>query len=418
METVVYFDCFAGISGDMLLGALVDLGADPEFIQQGLARLGLSGFSLTFSEVKKAGLRATAAQVLVHAGGGLSHPTLATIEQLIRSAGLPAAAENLAVTVFRRLAEAEAAVHGVPQEAVHFHEVGAVDSIVDIVGTALALTALGIRTAYFSPLPTGRGFVQASHGLLPVPAPATLQLLKDAPLYSLDVEGELVTPTGAAFVATLARSFGSMPPLVVRRVGYGAGSRDFPFPNLLRIILGEPLSPGGGVPSFSVGGGMGIFPGLEADQVFLVETNIDDMNPEFYEEIIGRLLAAGALDVFLTPIQMKKSRPATLLSFLAPLDKLDSLAELIFVETTSLGLRYHPVWRRKLRREFRQVETEFGKVTVKVGCLGDRLLNVAPEYEECKKVAASAGVPLKEVYSAALAAARRVLGPSVRNPVW
>lgn len=397
--TIAYFDCFAGISGDMLLGALIDLGVDPDLLYRGLASLGLEGYSLAFSQVKKAGLRGTRALVQVTAAAGVEHRSLATIEQLIRGSTVPPMAQELARAVFRRLAGAEAMVHGIPVESVHFHEVGAVDSIVDIVGSAIGLTSLGITRAYFSPLNTGRGFVRSAHGLLPVPAPATLELLRGAPVYSGDVETELVTPTGAAFVATLSAGFGPLPLMRVLKVGYGAGTKDLPFPNLLRITLGEEQEPLADRWS-----------GLESDRAFMLEANLDDMNPQFYEVVSFRLFEAGALDVFLTPVQMKKSRPGTVLSVLAPPEKVDGLSKVIFRETTTLGLRYYEVSRRKLVREFLNLNTQFGPITIKVGRLGPSVVNVAPEYSDCRRIALERGIPIKEVHGAALQAAWRELG--------
>jgi uncharacterized protein (TIGR00299 family) protein len=291
--------------------------------------------------------------------------------------------------IFTRLAEAEARVHRASVETVHFHEVGAVDSIVDVLGSVYALHLLGVERVVASDLPVGRGFIRAAHGLLPVPAPATAELLKGVPLRNVDVEGELVTPTGAALLVSLASRFGAMPAMRLEAVGYGAGKKRFPFPNLLRVMIGESLDE---IP--------------EATEVTLLEANLDDMSPQLYEHVMERLLQAGALDVYLQPVLMKKGRPAQILGVLCDPAGAGPLTEIMLRETTTLGVRASHCTRRCLEREWRPVATPYGEVRVKIGWLGEQAVTVTPEYEDCRALALARNVPLKEVQAAALAAAR------------
>jgi len=392
---IAYLDCFSGISGDMLLGALIDAGLSLDDLRADLSRLPLAGYEVTAETVTKRGIRAT--RVHVRAENSHSHRGLSHILEAIGEAGLPAEVGCPAGDAFRRLAEAEARVHGTTVDEVHFHEVGAVDAIVDIVGAFCGLYRLGVREVYASPLPLGGGWVDTAHGRLPVPAPATVELLKNVPTYGGPVEAELVTPTGAAVVTTASRSFGPMPPMTVKDVGWGAGGLDLPHPNLLRMFVGEPTE-------------------APRDQrLVLIETNLDNMSPELFGHLMDRLFAAGALDVFYTPVVMKKSRPATEVSVLAEPALTDSLSEILFRETTTLGVRVIEVARRCLDREWRAVETAYGTIRVKVGRLGSEVVNAAPEYEDCRKAAQEHGVPLKTVYEAAqtaFTAARGELPPA------
>ncbi len=378
---IAYLDCFSGLSGDMLLGALVDVGLPLEDLRADLARLPLEGYTLSARQVTKQHLRGT--QVTVEVGHSHHHRGLREVGEIITVAGLPAAVTEPALRIFARLAEAEAKVHGVAVEEVHFHEVGAVDAIVDVVGACIGLHRLGITELSASPLPLGGGWVQAAHGKLPVPAPATVELLRGVPSYGGPVEEELVTPTGAAIVSTLGRGFGPMPPMRLASVGWGAGTKDLPHPNLLRLFVGEPAVK------------------LPEQHLSVIETNVDDLNPEFFEHVMERLFAAGALEVYLTPILMKKSRPGTLVSVLGEPAQVEALSEILFRETSTLGVRVHDVARRCLEREWRAVETEYGPVRVKLGRIGDDIVTAAPEYEECKRLARERGVPVKLVYAAA-----------------
>ena len=384
---IAYLDCFSGISGDMLLGALVDAGLSLEVLKADLACLSLSGYDIKAAKVTKGGIAGT--QVSVEVREEQAHRGLHDILKIIDASSLPEETKETSRRIFTRLAEAEARVHNQPVEDVHFHEVGAVDAIVDVVGACCGLRRLGVTELYSSPLPLGGGWVNTAHGRLPVPAPATAELLKGALLYAGPVQAELVTPTGAAIVTTLCRNFGPMPPMTVSQVGWGAGARDLPHPNLLRLFLGEPAVK------------------AAEQRLALLETNLDDMNPELFEHLMDRLLAAGALDVFYTPIVMKKSRPATLVSVLAEPEKVDALSAILFRETTTLGVRVQEVSRRCLERRSVEVETPYGRVRVKLGLLGAETVTAAPEYEDCRRIANERGVPLKGVYEAAQAAIHR-----------
>ncbi|MCS6845275.1 MAG: nickel pincer cofactor biosynthesis protein LarC [Caldilineales bacterium] len=384
---IAYLDLPSGLSGDMFLGCLVDAGWPLEALQATLSLLPLptGSWSVRAETVHRGPLRATL--VTVATAEAHHHRGLAEIEALIETADLPPSVRAGAIGVFRRLAQAEARVHGVPVEQVHFHEVGALDAIVDIVGAMAGLHALGIEALYASAVPLGPGWVETAHGRLPLPAPATLELLAEvgAPTRPAPGPGELVTPTGAALLAQFAR-FGQ-PALRLQRIGYGAGQRDFPWPNVARLWLGEPADEPAPSP------------------VVQIETNIDDMNPELYPAAVQRLLAAGALDAWLTPVQMKKGRPGVVLSVLAPADREADLAALILRETTTLGVRVHAVRRHEAGRELRTVETPYGRVRVKLKRLGEAVWGAAPEYEDCRQRAESHGVPVRLVYEAAQAAA-------------
>jgi uncharacterized protein (TIGR00299 family) protein len=381
---IAYLDCFSGVSGDMLLGALIDAGLSLANLREDLSRLPLSGYEITAEEVTRAGLRGT--QVHVTADHTHEHRGLADVLDIIGGAELPEEVTGPAEAAFRRLAEAEARVHGTCASEVHFHEVGAVDAIVDIVGAFCGLRRLGVAEVHASPLPVGGGWVDTAHGRLPVPAPATAELLKGVPTVAGPAEAELVTPTGAAIVTTAARGFGAMPAMAVQEIGWGAGGRDLPHPNLLRIFLGESAQT------------------PREQHLVLIETNLDNMNPELFGHLMDCLFDAGALDVFYTPIVMKKSRPATLVSVLADPAQADSLREILFRETTTLGVRTRDVARHCLEREWQKVETEYGTVRIKIGRLGDEMLNASPEYEDCVRLAKERGVPAKVVYDAARAA--------------
>lgn len=387
---IAYFDCFAGISGDMTLGALLDVGADEARFRQELAKLTSVNFDLEITKVVKKGIEATDVHVIT--GHEHHHRHLNDIKEIINSSAITPAAKARALDVFQRLAVAEGAVHGHSPEEVHFHEVGAVDAIVDIVGASILMDLLGVEKVYASPLPMGHGFVEAAHGTIPLPAPATVEILKGVPVYDAGIEGELVTPTGAAIVRSLTSDFGPMPTMKVESVGYGAGKSEFPFPNTLRVFIGEAESAQ-----------------LPGDRVSIIETNIDDMNPEFYDSVFEKLFKAGALDVYLTPIQMKKNRPATLLSVICPPEKVDELSRIVLANTTSFGLRISDAARRCLDRKWETVSTKYGDIRVKIGLMDGQPITASPEYEDCKKAAEAHGVPVKQVYHEALAAKSKIL---------
>lgn len=380
---IAYFDCFAGISGDMTLGALLDAGADETAFRQELGKLQGIKFDLEISKVVKNGIRATDVRVVT--GHEHHHRKLKDVSEIINSGTLSETVKTQAIGIFRNLAEAEAAVHDSGPEEICFHEIGAVDAIVDIVGTAVGIELLGIEQVCASPLPMGRGFVDTAHGKIPLPAPATVELLKGIPIYSAGIEGELVTPTGAAIIRTLASNFGEMPAMTVQAVGCGAGKTDFPFPDVLRLMVGESTE------------------AIPSDRVLVVETNIDDMNPEFYDSVFEKLFKAGALDVYLTPIYMKKNRPANLLTAICPIEQTGEIARTILEETTSFGVRISAAERRCLERKWETISTKYGDIRIKIGMLDGSPVTASPEYEDCKKAAESHAIPIRRVYGEAMA---------------
>jgi hypothetical protein len=378
---ILYCDCSAGIAGDMTVAALLELGVPLEHLRDQLAclPLPLSSYSIDAERVKRQGMVATHFQVRV--GEHQPHRHYTDISGMIEASSLAAGVKERAQRIFYRLAEAEARVHGVEIGHVHFHEVGGVDSIVDIVGTAIALDYLGVTELHVSSLPLGSGWVETAHGRLPVPAPATAELLKGMPVHGDTGPGERVTPTGAAILAALATGFGTPPAMRILGVGCGAGSREFPdVPNILRLVLGEKNGT------------------LHHDDVIVAETHIDDMNPEILGFLMERLLERGALDVAFAPLQMKKNRPGIRLTIISSPSHLDELARMVLTETTAAGIRYYPARRLKLERVMEERETSLGRVRVKVFRDGAGLLRVAPEYEECRQLALERGLPLQEVY--------------------
>jgi pyridinium-3,5-bisthiocarboxylic acid mononucleotide nickel chelatase len=391
----IYFDCFAGASGDMIIGALLDLGADPEKLFAQLATLGLTGYQIKASRVKRSSIAAMKFDVEVDENKQPAR-TLSDIREIIGRSELSEDVKARSLKVFERLAEAEARVHATTIDRIHFHEVGAVDSIIDTIGAMIGLEMLGAERFYASPLRVGRGSVQTEHGLLPVPAPATAELLRGAPVYGGDVDGEFVTPTGAAIVTTLCEEFGPLPEIKIHRVGYGAGSRNpHGFPNALRLVLGEVAD---------------LQQAPREDQtVFVIETNIDDMNPQAYGFVMDRAFSLGALDVFMLSAQMKKSRPGVLLTILCESERLDSITGMLLAETTTLGVRYYEAKRRVLERMIETVETEYGRVRIKVARDAGRTLHFQAEFDDCARLAEQAGAPLLEVQAAASAAYREVL---------
>ena len=392
---VLYFDCFSGASGDMVLGALIDAGVPLAEIRRALGSLAIDPEAVWTEPVVRAGIRATKFCVRgedaghTHAHGAEPHRTLAEIETLIDGSALSAAGRTRSKTLFRRLGEVEAAIHGVTLDRVHLHEVGALDSIIDILGAVHALEYLGADQIVASPLNVGSGTVRAAHGTYPVPAPATLQLLAGAPVYAGAQRAEMVTPTGALLVGGYAATFGPLPRMTVRTVGYGAGARDFPdAPNVLRVVIGEAQAVADATPG----------------RVSVIEAEIDDMTPQLFGMVMESLLAAGALDVFYTAVQMKKNRPGTLLTVIAPPERRAALTGLIFRETTTIGVRYRESEREVLDRETVVVETAVGPIRVKVAHQRGETLNVSPEFDDCVRAAKAAGRPVKEVQALAVRA--------------
>ncbi|MFY9731650.1 MAG: nickel pincer cofactor biosynthesis protein LarC [Candidatus Acidiferrales bacterium] len=386
---IAYFDCFSGISGDMVLGALVDAGADLREIESGLRGLGLENWSMSAEKVQRGAIFAT--HVKVKSGEEHHHRGLSTILKRIEDAHLAPRAAARATKIFERLAEAEARVHNTEVEKVHFHEVGAVDSIVDIVGSAIGFELLGIDEFACSRFDVGGGQVKTAHGVLPVPAPATAELLRGAPTYSSGIERELVTPTGAAIATALATRYEGIPAMTLRAIGYGAGSADLKEKaNVMRLLIGD-----------SAAASESEVSGRWDSPVTVIETNLDDMSPQIYGYFAERALAAGALDVFSTPVQMKKNRPGQLVTLLSEPENVTRLIDLIFSETTTIGIRTYDVRRKTLNREFVPVETPLGSVRMKVSRMNGTILNATPEYEDCQRIAAERGVPLKQVIAAA-----------------
>jgi uncharacterized protein (TIGR00299 family) protein len=390
---VAYFDCPAGASGDMILGALVDAGCPLAALEKALRMLGVSGWRLEAQPVERAGLRGT--HLVVRTDPALRFHDLAALLAPVERSELPDTVKARAEAILRRLAEAESRVHQVPVEAVHFHEVGSLDTLVDVVGAVAGLDALGVETVRVSALPLGGGTVETAHGRLPVPAPATAELLRGFPVYDNGVQSELVTPTGAAILTTLAQP-GPPPAMTLAAQGWGAGTRELPIPNLLRVLLGDAASPDGTL----------------AEPLAAVETTIDDMSPQLYEPLMDRLFEAGALDVYLTPVVMKRSRPGIVLTAFAAPDRTADLAAILFRETTTIGVRWQRFERARLPRELVRVETSLGPITFKVSRLGGRPVTVTPEFEEVRRIARERGLPVREALERARLEGARHLGAS------
>jgi pyridinium-3,5-bisthiocarboxylic acid mononucleotide nickel chelatase len=411
--TILYFDCFSGAAGDMILGALLDAGLPLDGLRRALGSLAIDGDAVWTERVTRAGVSATKFHVRGeappldhahdhehpshrHAEEGSHqheslhrgvHRTVGEIGRLIDGSALSMRAKARAKELFGRLADAEAAIHGTSIEKVHLHEVGALDSIIDIAGTVYALETLAVDRIVASPLNVGSGSIRSAHGLYPVPAPATTRLLRGAPIYSGPQTVELVTPTGALLITAYADSFGAVPPMRLQRVGYGAGARDVPdTPNVLRVLIGESDTT------------------APSTRVVVIEAEIDDMNPQIFGMLIDRLLAEGALDVFYTSIQMKKNRPGTLLSIIAPPGARERLTSTVFSETTTIGVRYREMERECLDRETVTVETPYGQVGVKIARRNGEVMNASPEFEDCARIAAASGRPVKDVQAAAMKA--------------
>jgi pyridinium-3,5-bisthiocarboxylic acid mononucleotide nickel chelatase len=383
-----YFDCFSGISGDMTLGALLDAGLSLAGLRGELLALNVPDWEITTEKVWKNGMAATYAKVKTQ--DTTTHRSLTTILEIIDKSSLAAGVKQQASAIFRKLGEAEAAVHDVPLEKIHFHEVGAVDAIVDIVGACIGFSALGIESFACSPLNVGGGTAKMAHGVLPVPAPATARLLLGKPTYSTGIQKELVTPTGAAIVATLCDSFGPQPPMNVSAIGYGAGTADLEGqPNVLRLMIGEAAAQHSAATS---------------ETIRVLEANLDDMNPQIFGYLLEKALAAGALDVFSTPVQMKKNRPGLLVTILSRLEDETKFQEMLFAETTTLGVRCYSAERRILARQWQTVHTHFGDVRIKVARLNGHIRQASPEFEDCRKLAEAQNVPLQRVMDEAMRA--------------
>lgn len=387
----LYLDCFSGISGDMCLGALVDSGVDSRRLEEDLRKLPLHGWEMRVAKKSSRGITGTKVDIVVR-DSHQPHRLFSDIKEIIMESPLPEKVRKSAFSIFQRLAEAESKVHGVPEDHVHFHEVGGVDSIIDIVGASLALFYLDIERVICSPLPPGRGTVKTQHGLLPVPAPATAELLKGVPLKHLDVEGELVTHTGTAIATTMSEGFGPLPDMKIEAVGYGFGSKDYGIPNFLRVFMGnaeaQPAS-------------------YNRETILVIETTLDDITPETAGHVMERLFLNKALDVFITPVYMKKNRPGWVISVICLPGQRDGILKILFEETSTLGIRWREEKRAVLDRRLEEVDIPYGRIRVKMALSpGGALLKASPEYEDCKKIALEKGIPLIKIYEAALQAAR------------
>ena len=387
---IAYFDCFSGVSGDMCLGALVDSGLPLADLVQGLEVLRLRGFSLRSRRVARGALSGIKVDVLIEKGRDRML-SLRDVRRVLKAAHLPEPVRDRSLAVFDRLAEAEGLAHRTPAAKVHFHELGSLDSLVDVVGTVLGCHLLGVEALYVSAINVGSGTSRSEHGVIPAPGPATAALLKGLSVYAAGPRFELTTPTGAALMATLSAGSGSMPAMTVTSIGYGAGEADPPgWPNAVRVFVGDTLEP------------------AESDRVAMLETNLDDMNPQGYDLLIERLLARGALDVTLTPVIMKRGRPGIVLNVLTDPAKVEPMLKVLFAETTTLGVRVQEVARRLLARELTEVATRFGPVRVKVAKAGGRSVKARPEYQDCKRIAEQTGLPLRDVVREVERALRRL----------
>ena len=391
---VAYFDCPSGAAGDMIMGALVDAGAPLDALRSELRKLPLEGWELVAREVRKGAFRATKVDVEIDPHAHPHHRALGDVLALLEQSGLGAAVREKAARVFTRLADAEARAHGTTRDRVRFHDVGAVDAIVDVTGACVGLELLGVQAVHVSALPLGGGVVDGPHGKMPVPAPGTAELLRGFPVVDTGVKAELVTPTGAAILTTLALSAGRMPAMTVAAVGYGAGTRDLPgIPNVLRCFVGETVDAA---------------PGDET--ILQVETTIDDMSPQLYEPLIERLFEAGALDVFLQPVVMKRGRPGVVVTTLCAPDRIDDLSRVLFEETSTIGVRWSERRRTRLQRESVTLTTAYGAIPFKVSRLGGRVITVTPEFADVARIAREKSLPAREVLDQARADGRRLLG--------
>ncbi|MEM7030351.1 MAG: nickel pincer cofactor biosynthesis protein LarC [Chloroflexota bacterium] len=384
---IAYFDCIAGASGDMILGALLDCGLSETALRKHLNLLRLPDFDLDIRRVEKLGFSAIKVDVNVKDDVPVRH--LPEIEAIVQASELSNNIKQKAIDLFHTLGQVEAKIHHKPLDQVHLHELGGVDTIVDVVGVLGGLEMMGIDQVVVSPLPMGRGFVRGAHGKIPLPAPATIALLKGVPITGSDIDMELVTPTGAVLLTALATSFGKIPSMTLSEVGYGAGGRDLEIPNVLRVLVGHQESDGA----------------TKTETLTLLETNIDDLNPEFYDHVMTRLFATKALDVFMTPLHMKKNRPGTKLQVLCHLTDRDALKHILFTETSTLGIREQTITRHRLERVIKTIDTRYGAIKVKVALLPNGQAKIAPEYEDCRQAASTHNVPIRDVYLAAQQAA-------------
>jgi uncharacterized protein (TIGR00299 family) protein len=393
MKTL-YFDCFAGASGDMILGALIAAGVDPQAFKQQLSLLDVQGYTIDFETVDRSGISATYARV--QTAHEHAHRHLSDILKIIYNSRLSDAVKNRAAKIFSRLAEAEARVHNQPVERIHFHEVGALDAIIDVVGAAICFELLGIERFASSALHVGSGTVDMDHGRFPVPPPAVAELIKGVPFYSTDITGELVTPTGAAIITTVCTDYGPIPRMRLDQTGYGAGTRQYEkFPNALRVLIGDDQV---GEDQASA------VDSAAAECLWMIETNMDDVSPQILGHVMERAFELGALDCYFTSVHMKKNRPGVLLSILCRAEQRSILSDLLFSETTTLGVRAYEVERRALQRRIVGVETQYGPIDVKVAQLNGHIVKAMPEFEQCRKAARAANVPLRLVEEAARAA--------------
>jgi uncharacterized protein (TIGR00299 family) protein len=387
MKTL-YFDCFAGASGDMILGAMIAAGVEPEAFRRQLSLLGVQGYAIDFETVDRAGISATYASV--QTAHEHAHRHLSDVLKIINESRLSDNVKARSAKIFSRLAEAEAHVHNVPLEKVHFHEVGALDAVIDVVGAAICFELLSIERFVSSALHVGSGTVDMEHGRFPVPPPAVAELLKGVPFYSTDIVGELVTPTGAAIITTVCTAYGSIPSMKLEHTGYGAGTREYEkFPNALRVLIGEQERTSA-QPSL----------GPASEELWMIETNMDDVSPQILGHVMERAFSLGALDCYFTAVQMKKNRPGVLLSILCREEHRITLDELLFSETTTLGVRAYKVTRRALERRIVTVETQYGPIDVKVAQLNGHIVKEMPEFEQCREAARKADVPLRIVEEA------------------
>ena len=385
-----YFDCYSGVSGDMILGALIDLGVHEKNISKALKQIDLKGYKLQAKNVQRNGIVGTQITVVDKLKHNHSHPhrSFSDIKKLIEQSDLSLTVKTNSIKIFEKIAKVEARIHNTTIGKVHFHEIGGVDSIVDIVGSVWAIESLKLDKIYSSALNVGEGFVDCAHGRLPVPAPATLKLLKGIPTYSSGVKKELTTPTGAAIISFYAEKFQSMPPMTILKDGYGAGDKIVSsLPNLLRVILGE-------------------MEGEGLEKLVMIETNIDDMNPEIYDSVMESLFKSGAIDVYFSPILMKKNRPATKISVLSESSNRETLSKILLTETSSFGVRFHEVDRIILDREVLNLKTSFGVIKIKLGRMRGKIVQASPEFEDCKKAARKNKLPVKNVYESVLALAQ------------
>ena len=384
---LAYFDCSSGISGDMLLGALVDCGVSIEQIKAGLASLPIDGFEISEKRVNKSGLLCTQIEVLVQ--DKVKERRLAEIFAIVEESQIPEKVKQKSLGVFQRIGSVEAQIHGMDVEDIHLHELGGLDTIIDVVGAFLGLEILGIDKVYASPLPLATGHIQSAHGTIPLPAPATLALLAGVPIVGSELNYELVTPTGAAILTSLSPEFGIIPAMRLLRTGYGAGKMDLPIPNVLRLLLGEGIDKPQSTSPF------------QKEELVCLETNIDNMNPEIYAYLSERLFDSGALDVSLIPIYMKKNRPGTLVNVLCSEETSEKLIYVLFSETTTLGTRKYPISRFSVERHITQVSTPYGKVKVKFSKKSEKSWDYSPEYEDCRRLALKHRIPILEIYRAA-----------------